>query len=161
MADPVARPERGAPGYGFPTDASTLLAWTDVEQRLAGARFYWLATTNADATPHVRPVWGTWTDGCFYFDGHPQTRWARNIAREPRVSMHLEEAAHVVIVDGFAEDLERTEADLGARIASAWQEKYGRLVPDPATRGIFRLTPTRARAWSETLTDATVWELGR
>ena len=158
MAEPVAKPERGAPGYAFPTDASALLAWPEVEQRLAESRFYWLATTNADGTPHVRPVWGTWTDGCFFFDGHPRSRWARNIAREPRMCIHLESAAQVVIVEGVAEDVERTDAELGSRIASAWQEKYGRLVPDPAARGIFKLTPTRARAWSENLTDATVWE---
>jgi hypothetical protein len=121
------------------------------------ARFFWLATRNPDGTPHVRPLWGVWVQGCFYFDGHPRTRWARNLARDRRASMHLESAAHALIVEGIGEDVERTDEELGTLIATGWQEKYGRLVPDPAARGIFRLTPVRARAWSEDLRDGTVW----
>jgi hypothetical protein len=66
-------------------------------------------------------------------------------------------AAHVVIVEGLVDDLERTDADLGERVASAWSEKYGKLVPDPTGNGIFRLVPKRARGWSENLKDGTVW----
>jgi Pyridoxamine 5'-phosphate oxidase len=43
-----------------------------------------LATTDADGTPHVRPVWGVWVARCLYFDGHPHTRWARTRARAAR-----------------------------------------------------------------------------
>ena len=159
MGDPSARPERGPSGYAFPAPGDDLIPWSEVAERLAASRHFWLATTNADGTPRVRPVWGVWVDDRFYFDGHPASGWARNIARDPRVVVHLESAEHVVIVEGTAEDVERTDADLGARITSAWQDKYGRLVPDAAANGIFRLTPARARAWSENLTDATVWEL--
>ena len=161
MAIPAARPERGPEGYAFPTGDENLLSWEEAERRLADARFYWLATTNPNGTPHVRPVWGVWIDGCFYFDGHPHTRWARNLAREPRASVHLESAANVLIVEGVGEDVERTDEELGRRIAAGWEKKYGRLVPAPAARGIFRLTPQRARGWSENLQDGTVWTLGR
>lgn len=154
---PAARPERGPKGYAFPTSDEQLLSWQQAERRLADARFYWLATTNSDGTAHVRPVWGVWVSGCFYFDGHPHTRWARNLAREPRASLHLESAANVVIVEGVGEDVERTDKTLGHRIADAWEKKYGRLVPDPAARGIFQLTPIQARGWSEDLRDGTVW----
>lgn len=161
MSIPAARPERGPKGYAFPTNDEHLLSWEEAERRLADARFYWLATTNPDGTPHVRPVWGVWVDRCFYFDGHPNTRWARNLAREPRASVHLESAANVLIVEGVGEDVERTHEELGRQIAARWENKYGRLVPDPATRGIFRLTPQRARGWSEDLKDGTVWTLAR
>lgn len=161
MTTPAARPERGPQGYAFPTSDEHLLSWEEAEGRLADARFYWMATTNADGTPHVRPIWGVWVDSRFYFDGHPHTRWARNLAREPRASVHLESAANALIVDGLGEDVERTDEELGRRIAAAWEKKYGRLVPEPAIRGIFRLTPTRARGWSEDLHDATVWTFDR
>jgi hypothetical protein len=107
----------------------------------------------------VRPVWGVWVARCLYFDGHPHTRWARNLARQPRVSVHLESAARVVIVEGVGEDVERTDEELGRCIAASWEKKYGRLVPDPAAEGIFRLTPHRARGWSEDLHDGTVWAM--
>jgi general stress protein 26 len=134
-----------------------LLDWEDAEEQLRTARFYWLATTNADGSPRVRPVWGVWVDGRLYFDGHPHTGWARNLARDRRVSIHLEGAERAVIVDGVGEDVERTDRALGQKIAESWDAKYGRLVPDAATKGIFRLTPTRARSWSENLRDGTVW----
>lgn len=157
MSAPSARPERAPKGYAFPRDPEALLRWDEAEQRLEEARFYWLATTNADGTPRVRPVWGVWIDRCFYFDGHPHSGWARNLVRDPRVSVHLESAEHVVIVEGVGEDVERTDDELGRRIAERWEDKYGRLVPDAAARGIFRITPKRARGWSENLTDGTVW----
>ena len=148
-------------GYAFPATDEHLLPWDEAERRLAAARFYWLATANPDGTPHVRPVWGVWVARQFYFDGHPHTRWARNLAREPQASIHLESAANVVIVEGRGEDLERTDEELGRQIAAAWQMKYGRLVPEPAERGIFRLVPAQARAWSEDLRDGTVWTFGQ
>ncbi len=154
---PTARPERAPKGYAFPTGDEALLDWDDVERRMKDARFYWLATANADGTPRVRPIWGVWVDGHFYFDGHPRTGWARNLTRDPRVSIHLESADHVVIVEGEAEDLERTDEDLGKKIAASWDEKYGMLVPDATAKGIFRLTPSLARGWSEDLGDGTVW----
>lgn len=147
----------GPKGYAFPTGDAALLDWKDAEERLTNARFYWLATTNADGSARVRPLWGVWVDGCFYFDGHPHTGWARNLARDPRASIHLESGERAVIVEGLGEDLERTDAELGHKIAESWNAKYGRLAPDAAARGIFRLTPTRARGWSENLADATVW----
>ena len=157
MSEPSARPERGPEGYGFPSGSDRLLRWADAEERLREARAYWLATTNADGTPRLRPVWGVWLDGCWYFDGHPATQWAQNLARDPRANVHLESASNVVIGEGVVEDLESTDAELGERIVAAWSEKYGRLAPDPVGRGIFRLAPTRARGWSEDLTDGTVW----
>jgi pyridoxamine 5'-phosphate oxidase-like protein len=161
MTMPTARPERGPKKYAFPTSDEHLLSWKEAERRLEDARFYWLATTNADGTPHVRPVWGVWVAGCFYFDGLPHTRWARNLARDPRASVHLESAANVLIVEGLGEDVERTDEELGRRIAVSWKKKYGRLVPEPAVRGIFRLVPSQARGWSEDLRDGTVWTLER
>jgi Pyridoxamine 5'-phosphate oxidase len=155
--EPTARPERGAKGYRFPTSFDHLLPWADAEARLESARFYWLATVAPAGTAHVRPLWGIWLDHRFYFNGHPSARWARNIARDARASIHLESAAQVLIIEGVCDDLERTNVELGARIASGWSAKYGRLVPDAAADGIFRLIPIRARGWSEDLTDGTVW----
>jgi hypothetical protein len=159
VREPPARPARAPHGYAFPKTSEGLLAWSEAEQQLVEALHYWLATTNPDGSPHVRPLWGVWIEGCFYFDGNPKTRWGRNLTRDPRASIHLEDAARVVIVDGTCEDVERTTPELGAAIAADWAAKYGRLVPDAATGGIFRLTPHRAHAWSENLQDATVWDL--
>ena len=121
MQEPPARPARGPNGYAVPTDKDALLAWADAEKRLEDARCYWLATSNPDGSPNVRPLWGVWVERCFYFDGHPHTRWARNLSRDPRASLHLESATQVVIVDGVGEDIAETSRELGEAIASAWE----------------------------------------
>jgi pyridoxine/pyridoxamine 5'-phosphate oxidase len=154
---PAATPERGPASYAFPKTTDGLLDWAEAEARLREARGYWVATTNASGDPHVRPVWGVWVDRSLFFDGHPATRWARNIARDPRVSVHLDDTTNVVIVDGRVADVQSADAELSKQIVDAWRRKYGKLAPDPAGRGIFRLHPVRVRAWSEHLRDATRW----
>ncbi len=73
--------------------------------------------------------------------------------------MHLESGDDVVILEGVVEDTV-TDAEVGARIVEAWTAKYGRLHPEPATRGTFRLPPRSARAWSDaSLEDGTRWRL--
>lgn len=152
----ASRPEAPA-SYHFPTTADGLLPWSHAAERLERARNYWLATTRPDGRPHATPVWGVWTDEALFFDGHPSTRWARNLALNPAVAVHLESGDDVVIVEGVVDDLV-TDADLAARIVSAWAAKYSRLLPEPADRGIFRMRPRTARAWSTaSLEDGTRW----
>ena len=143
---------------GYEQGEGTLLAWSQVEERLEKAQNYWLATSNPAQRPHVTPIWGAWVDGALYFDGIPTARWARNLAANPAIAVHLESGDEVVILEGMAEDVEATDAELGTRIVAVWDEKYGRLHPEPATDGIFRLRPQRARAWHNFPHDATRWQ---
>lgn len=152
----VSRPQ-APPTYAFGKNSAPLLPWSHVVERLERARYYWLATTRPDGRPHVTPVWGVWVDEALYFDGLPTAHWARNLANNPSLSVHLDNGDDVVILEGVVEDL-NTDTNLGSRIVEAWTAKYGRLHPDPAGRGIFRLRPRTARAWSsESLEDGTRW----
>lgn len=158
MNQPVAVPLQAPEGYAFPRGIEGLLPWSHAEELLEGARNYWMATVRPNGRPHVTPVWGVWVDGALYFDGNPTTRWGRNLVANPSVSVHLESAEDVVILEGRAEDLAATDAELGERIVSAWDAKYGRLHPDPAGQGIFRVFPRTARGWStSSLDDGTRW----
>jgi nitroimidazol reductase NimA-like FMN-containing flavoprotein (pyridoxamine 5'-phosphate oxidase superfamily) len=153
----VDRPQ--APSvYGFSRADGPLLSWEYVEERLRTARNYWLATVYPDGRPHVTPVWGAWVDGMLYVSGFPQARWARNLAANPAVAAHLESGDEVVIVEGAAEDVV-TDAELGERIIAAWDAKYGRLAPKPASDGICRIRPRTVRAWTDTesFADAARW----
>ena len=156
----IASPLSAPTGYAFPKGAEALLDWAHAERQLEQARNYWLATTCPDGRPHVTPLWGVWMDGAVYFDGHPRTRWARNVAASPNVSVHLESGDDVVILEGLAEDVTTDEA-LGQRIVAAWMAKYGRLAPDPAGSGMCRLRPQVARGWStSSLKDGARWRFG-
>lgn len=142
---------------GYAAGDEGLLPWSHVVERLDRALNYWIATTRPDARPHITPVWGAWVDGALYFDGIPTARWARNIAANPAIAVHLESGDDVVILEGVAEDVVTT-ADVAARIIAVWEAKYGRLLPEPATSGIFRVRPRTARAWTRFPDDATRWQ---
>ena len=152
----ASRPE-APPSYGFGKNSARMLPWSRAVERLEKARYYWLATARLDGRPHVTRVWGVWVDEALYFDGLPTTRWARNLVVNPALSVHLDNGDDVVILEGTVDDLS-TDPELDSRIVEAWDTKYGRLHPDPVGRGIFRLRPRTARAWSnESLEDGTRW----
>lgn len=89
------------------------LPWEWASRRLEDAPFYWLATTGAGGTPHVRPVWGVWLDDRLLLTvGSPGHR--RNLAARPSVSVHVDGAAEVVVVEGIA----------GVEDDEAWQARF-------------------------------------
>ncbi len=157
--EPQAMPAQAPASYGFPRDAVGLLPWAHAATRLTAARNYWLATTRPNRHPHVTPLWGVWVANALYFDGAPQTRWARNLTANPQATIHLESGDDVVIIEGIVEDIMSVEnEELAAAIIAAWDRKYGRLHLDPRANGIWRLRPRTARAWSHaTLHDGTRW----
>jgi hypothetical protein len=155
--EPHGRALTGPASYPFPDRA--VLPWSHADSRLAAARVYWLCTARPGEgrAPHVTPLWGSWVDRMLYLDGPPTTRWARNFTAHPAVSVHLESGEDVVILEGVAEDV-TTDVELGRRIVDDWMGKYGRLAPDPAGDGIWRIRPRSARAWStDALDDGTGW----
>ena len=158
MSDPRVDRPQGPSDYGFGRATGPLLSWEEVGRRLREARNYWRATTRPDGRPHVTPLWGVWVEGALYVSGAPTTRWARNLAANPAISAHLESGDEVVIVEGRTEDVV-TDAALGERIVAAWNAKYGRLAPEPASDGIFQLRPRTVRAWTdiEGFSDAARW----
>lgn len=128
------------------------LTLTEVLDRLAPARSYWLATVGASGTPHLTPVWGAVWAGGFHLYSERSSVKARNLARDDRVSINLENPEDVLIVTGRVEDLGRPQ-DTPASL-EAFAAKYDRpddrqyLPSDPAFDVLYRLVPARALAWS-------------
>ena len=90
----VDRPEIPAE-YGI-ARASGHVDWRHVEERLDAARVYWIATVGAGGRPRVRPVDGMYVDGVMYVGGSLETRWVRDLAENPHVSVHLDTLEGVV-----------------------------------------------------------------
>src|ERR671914_763350 len=120
-ADPAPELLRLPPGYGTP---KAPLVWGDVRRRLEGATRYWLATTRPDGRPHVVPLDGIWLDDAWYFGGSPSTVKHRNLTRNPRAVLHLEDATSAVIVEGTCEVIQADE-ELAQRLAELSKAKYG------------------------------------
>ena len=91
-----------APGYGVADDLDGALPWTWAEDRLRPAYRYWIATTNADGGPHVRPVWGVWIGDALVFSTSPTNVTGRNLDANPRASASVQDDAYSVIVEGHA-----------------------------------------------------------
>jgi hypothetical protein len=150
-------------GYGVPEGDDGMLAWVDVETRLAASEQYWMATTRPDGRPHVVPRWGVWLDGGLYYDGAPSTVHATNLRQNPACTLHLEDGWQTVIVEGTSGTAEPPGLELGGRIAAAIGEKYAERgyspEPDawegPLSGGLCRFVPVKAMAWFEFPADVT------
>jgi PPOX class probable F420-dependent enzyme len=95
-----------------------------------------LATVRADGRPHIAPVWyDVDDDGSLVFNTGESTVKGRNIRREPRVSLCVDDDRppfSFVVVEGVAEisedldEVRRWAARLGGRYMGAERaEEYG------------------------------------
>jgi Pyridoxamine 5'-phosphate oxidase len=142
VAEPTARRPTFAPSYGISEKPEGLLPWSWAAERLASARNYWIVTASPDAGPHAAPVWGLWLGDAFLFGTSPTSRKGRNLAHDPRVTVHLESGDEVVILEG-----EVVSFRLNDELADTYKEKYA-FRPDPAD-GWNRVEPKRVFAWRE------------
>jgi len=149
-------PKRDRPklpeGY-ITTAPKGMLSWSAVEPLLKTAPYIWLATTNADGGPHLIQQWSIWIDQQLFFDGSEETRWARNLARDPRISFGMQSGNNAVCGDGTAEIVRGVPVALARRIAAAYSAKYGpgfkyRPKPEQYIEGYsFRVRPQKLIAF--------------
>ena len=102
----------------------------------AGARTAAVATTRADGSPHVVPVWFIVDGDALAFTCAGASVKARNLARDPRIAMSVDDEAFpyaFATVSGRAEIVERPDDFLAwtTRIAhryvgAARADEYGR-----------------------------------
>lgn len=119
--------------YDLPT-----MDWDRIEQRLASGvsqapgtggpnrHTCWLATINADGSPHVTGVGAIWVDGSFWFETGEHTRKGRNLARDPRCSLSVATEDFDLVVEGTATRVmdPAVVADMAARwAAEGWPAK--------------------------------------
>lgn len=132
-----------------------MLPWEFVREKVANDQNYWIVTSRPDGRPHARPTWGVWVDDTFYCGGE-RTRWVRNLAVDPRITVHRESGETVVIIEGVAERIADETADpaLVEGLDAAYEGKYGIEHGTP----FFAVRPRRVFAWSDYPTDATRWE---
>ena len=161
----IERAERSRPilpkEYGMPTDSEGLLDWEWVTERLEKAKDYWVCTVRPDGRPHAVPVWAFWVDGVLYFDGHPQTRWGRNLASNPAISVHIEIDGGVVILEGIVQDIAHLDRPIAEKLYEVSMAKYNysEKADVYVERGIFSLKPKLVLAWGSYPKTLTRWRL--
>jgi nitroimidazol reductase NimA-like FMN-containing flavoprotein (pyridoxamine 5'-phosphate oxidase superfamily) len=145
---------------GYLEDPKSLLPWSHVEKRLKEAMHYWLCTVRPNGRPHAVPNWAVYIQGKIYFDGSPETRHARNIAKNQHVVVHLESGEDVLIVEGVAKASGKPAIELALQIAQAYSEKYADrgYAPQPDQwneGGLFEIQPRTIIAWTQFTDDPT------
>jgi hypothetical protein len=157
MDEPTAERIDLPEGYGT---VKKTMEWAAVRERLEQAPRYWLVTTRHDGRAHVVPVDGVWLDDTWWYGGSPQTLHQRNLERDQRVVVHLEDTMSAVILEGTMGRV-IPPPELTERLMEASKAKYGYGPPEAAyAAGLWALRPDRARAWSAFPTDVTRFRFG-
>ncbi|HRW04921.1 MAG TPA: pyridoxamine 5'-phosphate oxidase family protein [Caldilineaceae bacterium] len=143
---PHAIPVKKVEGYQMPEHSDNLLTWDFVVTQMTQSKYYWLATTSGDGQPHAVPVWGIWDNNRVHFEGRPNTKWARNLLRDSRITVHLPDAEQVVIIEGNAYIIEDEEIDENEwrRLDTQFQTKYQVAQGSP----YWYVQPTKVLAWN-------------
>jgi pyridoxine/pyridoxamine 5'-phosphate oxidase len=153
---PAPTPVRMPAGYVPKGTRPKFLPWSWVTERLERSHNYWICTTRADGRPHAIPVWGVYVDDAIAFSTDPSSLKARNMKRNPLITVHLESGEEVVIVEGKVEKIKLRQS-----IDDAYNAKYKmRLSTFPESAGIYQLRPKIVLAWRERdfVTSSTRWQ---
>ena len=145
------------PGYGLqdPQPEAGLLPWSFIQDWMAKAWNYWLASVTPDGQPHAAPLWGIWVEDQFYFSTGANSRKGRNLANNPEAVLHLESGDEVVILEGMVEAV--PPGPLFDELDRAYYQKYH--VHLTADSPVYGLSIRKAFAWRERdfPTSATRW----
>jgi hypothetical protein len=107
-----------------------LLDWAQIEVQLAegitqvpdsggpNRHTCWLATINADGSPHMTGIGASWIDGSFWFQTGERTRKSRNLARDPRCALSVAVHDFDLVLEGTASKI--TDPETVAAMAALW-----------------------------------------
>ncbi|MFA9430394.1 TIGR03618 family F420-dependent PPOX class oxidoreductase [Egicoccus sp. AB-alg2] len=73
-----------------------------LEARLARERNVWFVSPRPDGSPHLTPIWFVWDGRAFWVCTSSDTAKARNLRRDPRVALALQDGDRPVVAEGRA-----------------------------------------------------------
>ena len=120
MKEPKVTRPTFTPGYV--DKPVSFLTWDWVAAQLTESKHYWLCSVRPDGRPHVVPRWCVYLDGRIYYDGSPETLHARNLEMNPHVSLHLENGAQAIILEGTTAPAGKPSPELGKMLSQAYKK---------------------------------------
>lgn len=136
-------------------DTSTPLG-QEADRRLREEQVIFLTTVREDGQPQPTPVWFLWDGQAVLIYSQPNAQKLRNIAQNPRVSLHLNtdpRADHLVRIDGRAEIAHDAPPATGVpEMIEKYREGIKRIGLDPKSFAdtysvAIRVIPERYRIW--------------
>jgi nitroimidazol reductase NimA-like FMN-containing flavoprotein (pyridoxamine 5'-phosphate oxidase superfamily) len=123
MAEPTRSRPHFPPGYLEKIGDKQQIEWSAVRALLEGVKIFWLGTVRPDGRPHATPIWGAWVNDTYFWDGSPETRWARNLTANPAIVVHIEQGGTAVMVEGDMSFETIDQATLDA-VAASYTARY-------------------------------------
>ena len=158
----MAQPKITRPHFpkGYVDNPKAILPWSHVVEKLSQAINYWTCSVKPNGRPHAIPRWAVMVGDKIYYDGSPETRHAKNISKNPYVTLQLEDGSDVVIVNGKVVELREASLELREKIAKAYTKKYKELgyAPKPSyweNGGLYMLSIQTVLAWTSFKKDPT------
>jgi nitroimidazol reductase NimA-like FMN-containing flavoprotein (pyridoxamine 5'-phosphate oxidase superfamily) len=130
-----------------------LLSWATVERLLRTSPYLWIATTGPVGSPHLVQQWCAWVDDTLYFEGSDRTRWARNLAKDPRLAFGMQNGDRAAYGEALVDVASGLDAAVAKKIARQYATKYGpkfkyRPSAEQYAKGpVFRARPTKVIAF--------------
>jgi PPOX class probable F420-dependent enzyme len=116
-----------------------------IRMRLAKEKNAWLCTVRPDGSAHVTPVWFVCEGSTWWIGVDHGSVKLRNIQKEPRVSLALEDGRFPVVAEG---DASLIREGFPREVVTAFEQKYGWDVSAPSRPGGTRvLLEVRVRRW--------------
>ena len=114
-----------------------------VEHRLQTEQNLWLATVRPNGAPHLVPIWFVWVTGRFYFCTGADSVKARNLVRNPYVSVALEDGSRPIVIEGQAQAIGQADA----AVIAEFQRKYDwDITSDDTYTQVIEIEPTKIRS---------------
>ena len=136
------------------------LPWSHARERLEQSRNYWICTARPDGRPHSIPVWGFFLDDVLYFGTATSSRKAKNLGKNPAVSIHLESGDDVVILEGEAREISQSDKQVFSKLDAASKAKYKTPLMVIPESTLYAVRPRVVLSWTEKdfPNNATRWE---
>lgn len=140
--------------YGVPADPSGALPWEWAQERLVANRNYWFVTASEAGRPHALPLWGVWLPDTerFWCSCSPNSRKARNLARNPQCVVTVDDTVECVSVEGRGRlvdpiaDGAVVDAAVGAYVTKYWDDPsvHPEMEAFVRSHALVEVTPERA-----------------
>ena len=118
---------------------------SELEQRLDDDKNIWLATVRADSKPHLVPIWFVYFNYSIVICIEPNSVKGRNLLKNPRVSLALEDGSHPLICEGNAELI---KDGITSEIIDLFKRKYDwDISKENRYTQLFEINPEKWLSW--------------
>lgn len=114
-------------------------------EKLEKQQVIWFGSVRPDGRPHLAPIWFVWLAGRVYVSTEPNSVKSRNIRRNPRVVLALEDGTNPLICEGTAQML---FAPWPEDLLAAFYRKYEwDLNKEEQYNQVIEITPEKWLSW--------------